>query len=194
MSELLRAEHRRRQARAANALRDTEQDRFAWFLAGARLEVVAALHTLGQSWGAVDIERLALPRRSLGARLLGAAPPGVIGKGYRVTVQDESDCRGNLHCLALGWIVRECGRYRLDYRPGLEAGGLSITIEYEDRTGGYFILSATRPCLPAYYRTFYTLGALWAALAYEWEQGTFVGPYAHYIPFHLHTETLPAAR
>ncbi len=194
MSELLRAEHRRRQARAVASTRSTEQERFAWFLARAGPEVATLLHETGRAWGAVDFEQFALPQRSLGARLLGAAPPGVIGKGYRVTILDGPGCQGERFCLALGWIVRENGRVGLDDRPGLEAGGLSITVGYEDHTGGCFTLSATRPNLPAYYRIFYTLAALRMALVYEWERGTFVGPYAPCIPFHLHADALPAAR
>lgn len=186
MSQLLRAEYRRRQTRAEVAHRSTEQDRFLWFARGARPPVEAMLHALGRAWGALDVEQIAVPRRSLVARLLGANPPGVIGKGYRVTVAEGTGSQGTRLSLVLGWIVLENGQHRLDFLHGREAGGLRVTIRYEDWRGGYFTLSATQPYLPAYHRTFDSLDVLHQALIGEWEQGTFVGPCAHYIPFHLH--------
>ena len=190
MSDLQQAEAGRRRAIQTAAGQSTEQERFAWFLAQTAPQVVALMHEVGRAWGGVPVGSV-IDRRSLAARVLGPPPRDLVRRGYEITTLNGPFSRGNDLILSLGYLQRQDGRTVLGYRRGLEAGGLRISVGYEDATGGYFTLSATRPFLGPYYRHFYRLDVLCEALAYEWQQGTFVGPYEHYTPFH-HTYPPPA--
>lgn len=191
MTDLIHAERYRRMHTDAAAGVTTERDRFAAFVAAARPSVVRLLHELGRTWGGIELESArSVPPRSLVARLLGPDGREHAGRGYRIQTMGGPFSRGNDITLSLGYLFRRNGQLVLDYRRGLEAGGLRISTGYEDSVGGYFRLAATRPHLPEYNKVFFSFVALREALGYEWERGTFVGLYEHYIPLH---DTYPAS-
>lgn len=191
MTNLTNAEYRRRMRAQSAASVVTERDRFAAFLAAARPSVERLLDDTGRAWGGVDLETAqSIPERSLASRLLGPDVRENAGKGYRIQIMGGPFSRRNNFTLSLGYLFRRNGQLVLDYRQGLEAGGLRVGIGYEDSMGGYFRLAATRPHLPEYNKVFFSFETLQEALAYEWERGTFVAPFEHYTSFH---DTYPTA-